>query len=71
MNPTFTFLGKEPTLWTEAVRAVLFMLILLNVINLDEKQTAGIGLAISAVLALVARQSVTSNVSVRSRKKES
>lgn len=68
-GPTFTFLGKEPTLWTEAVRAVLFMLVLLNVLQLTSEQLAGIGLAVSAVLAVLARQSVTSNVNVRARKK--
>lgn len=46
----------EPTLITEAVRQVVLALVLFNVINWNEQQIAGALMALSAVLALFARE---------------
>lgn len=60
---TPTFLGREPVLWTSALRAVLPLLVLFGV-PLTPEQMAGIFLAAEAILAIVVRQSVTANANV-------
>jgi hypothetical protein len=52
-------LNAEPAALAEAVRQVLFALVLLNVIVLDEHQLAAIAAAMSAVLTILVRQRVT------------
>ena len=44
---------NKTALTTNAVTAILAALILLDVIHLTEKQTAGIGLAITATLTML------------------
>jgi hypothetical protein len=50
----------EPALISEAIRQVLLVLVLLGVLQLNDQQTAGIIMAVSAVLALFTRASVVS-----------
>lgn len=52
--------SKEPVVIAGAVRSVLWVLVLLSIVVLDEKQLAGIGLALEVVLGLFARQASTS-----------
>lgn len=51
--------NKEPALVAEAVRAVLLVLVVLGVIQLDEKALAAILVALSAILSLFVRSKVT------------
>ena len=50
----------EPALISEAIRQVLLALVLLGIFQLTDQQTAGIIMAVSAVLALFTRASVVS-----------
>lgn len=50
----------EPALISEAIRQVLLALVLLGVLQLTDQQTAGIIMAVSAILALFTRASVVS-----------
>lgn len=52
-------LTKEPVVIAGAVRSVLFVLVLMSLVVLDEKQLAGIALALEVVLGLFARQAST------------
>jgi hypothetical protein len=58
MNP-LEILNKEPVVIASAVRAVLWALVLLGAITLEEPQLAAIALALEAVLALFTRSRVT------------
>jgi hypothetical protein len=51
---------KEPVVIAGAVRSVLYVLVLVSVVVLDDKQLAGIALGLEVVLGLFARQSSTS-----------
>lgn len=51
---------KEPVAIAGAVRSVLWVLVLLSVVTLDEKALAGIALALEVVLGLFARSQSTS-----------
>lgn len=51
---------KEPVAIAGAVRSVLWVLVLLGVVLLDEKALAGIALALEVVLGLFARAQTTS-----------
>jgi len=51
---------KEPIVIAGAIRSVLFVLVLLSVVVLDDKQLAGIALALEFVLGLFARAGSTS-----------
>jgi hypothetical protein len=55
---------KEPIAIAGAVRSVLFVGVLLGAVVLDEKQLAGIALALELVLGLLARQGVTANANL-------
>ena len=50
---------KEPIVIAGAIRSVLFVLVLLSIVVLDEKQLAGIALAMELVLGLFARSQST------------
>jgi hypothetical protein len=50
---------KEPVAIAGAVRSILFVLVLLSVVVLDEKQLAGIALALELLLGLFVRSQVT------------
>jgi energy-converting hydrogenase Eha subunit A len=54
-------LEKEPAVIAEAVRAVLLVAVVLGVVTLDEKALGAVLLALSAILTLFVRQSVTPN----------
>jgi hypothetical protein len=54
---------KEPAVIAGAVRSVLWVLVLMSVIVLDEKQLAGIALAAEVVLTLFVRQTSTPTAS--------
>jgi len=56
------FIQREPAVVAGAVIAVLQVLVLFNVIQVDEIQLAAINTALIAVLSLFIRQSVTPNV---------
>lgn len=58
-------LDKEPAIIGAAVVAVLNALVLLQVINLEETQIAGINIALVAVLGLFVRQSVYSKATTQ------
>lgn len=62
-----TFLGREPLLWTAAVRAVLWAGVLMEWITLTDVQLGGLMLAVEAVLYLITRTQATPNVSVVER----
>lgn len=64
-----TILGREPVLWTTAIRAVLYAVVLFGV-NLTDAQIVGALVAIEAILALVARSQATPNVSVLERRSD-
>lgn len=51
--------SKEPVAIAEAVRTVLFVAVLLNVLILESAQLAGIALVVSVVLSLFVRSNVT------------
>ena len=51
--------NREPVAIAGAVRSILYVLILMGAIMLDEKQLAGIALALEVVLGLFARGAVT------------
>jgi len=51
---------KEPVAIAGAVRSILWILVLLSVVALDEKQLAGIALGLEVVLGLFARSQTTS-----------
>ena len=63
-----TFLGREPLLWANAVRAVLLLLIGLGVMNLDEVQIALVLAVNEAILHLITRTQTTPNISVVERR---
>jgi hypothetical protein len=50
---------KEPVAIAGAIRSVLYVAVLLSLIALDEKQLAGIALALELALGLFARQNVS------------
>ncbi len=52
-------LSKEPIVIAGAIRSVLFVLVLMSLVVLDEKQLAGIAIALELVLGLFARQAST------------
>ena len=54
---------KEPVVLAGAIRSVLYVLVLLSVVALDDKQLAGIALGLEVVLGLFARQGSTSTTS--------
>lgn len=58
-------LESEPVAIAAAVRAVLYSLVLLGVIVLDEAALAGIALAIELVLSLFLRNAVNTNATVQ------
>lgn len=58
-------LDNEPVAIAAAVRAVLYSLVLLGVIVLDEAALAGIALAIELVLSLFLRNAVNTNATVQ------
>jgi hypothetical protein len=55
---------KEPAVLAGAVRSVLMTLVLMGLLVIDEKQLAGIALALEVVLTVFVRQSSTPNVTV-------
>jgi len=55
---------KEPVAIAGGLRSVLFVAVLLGAVLLDEKQLAGIALALELVLGLFARQSSTGNANL-------
>lgn len=55
-----SILRAEPAAIAEAVRQVLLVLVLLNVVTLSNETLAAIGMAVSAVLTLFVRQTVYS-----------
>jgi hypothetical protein len=55
------FLGREPALWAEAVRQTVLMLMLFGIVNWTEAQMLGFMSALSALLAVAVRQTVTPN----------
>lgn len=59
------FINKQPVAVTAAVRAVLYSLILLGVIQIDEQQLAGIAIALEAVLGLFVWNAVTTKEAPR------
>jgi hypothetical protein len=54
----------EPALISEAIRQVLLVLVLLGALQLNDQQTAGIIMAVSAILALFTRASVVSQTTL-------
>lgn len=58
MNP-LNLLNAEPVAVAAAFRSVLWALVLVGVITLDEPQLAAIAIAIEAVLALFVRSKVS------------
>ncbi|HXJ63275.1 MAG TPA: hypothetical protein VNN79_05935 [Actinomycetota bacterium] len=54
---------KEPVVIAGAIRSILYVLILVGVVVLDDKQLAAIALALEVVLGLFARQGSTSTTS--------
>ena len=54
---------KEPVVIAGAVRSILFVLVLLSVVTLDDKQLAGIALGLELLLGLFARSNTTSTSS--------
>jgi hypothetical protein len=52
---------KEPVVIAGAVRSILFVLVLLSLVTLDEKQLAGIALGLELVLGLFTRANSTSS----------
>lgn len=58
MNP-INFLKAEPVAIAAAFRSVLWALVLIGAIALDQAQLAAIAIAVEAVLALLVRRSVT------------
>ena len=52
---------KEPVVIAGAVRSILYVGILVGLVVLDDKQLAGIALALEVVLGLFARQTSTSS----------
>lgn len=63
---TGLFLGREPVLWMELLRAILPVAVLFG-LPLTDEQTAGLLLAWGAVLAVITRSAVTPNVAVAER----
>ncbi len=51
-------LEKEPVVIAGAVRSILFVGVLMSLVVLDEKQLAGIALALELALGLFVRRSV-------------
>jgi hypothetical protein len=51
---------KEPVVIAGAIRSVLYVLVLMSVVVLDDKQLAGIALGLEVLLGLFARQGSTS-----------
>lgn len=60
----FAIFEKEPAVIAGAVRVILMVLILANVLLWDEKLLAGVALALEVGLTLFVRNSVTPNVNV-------
>lgn len=52
---------KEPVVIAGAVRSILWVLVLMGAVVLDEKQLAGIALGLELLLGLFARQTSTSS----------
>lgn len=63
---TGLFLGREPVLWMELVKAILPVAVLFG-LPLTAEQTAGLLLVWGAILALITRSAVTPNVAVAER----
>lgn len=61
-----TLLGREPVLWTTAIRAVILASVLFG-LDLSEEQILGTMFAVEAVLALVTRSQATPNAAVVER----
>ena len=55
--------NKEPAVIAEAIRAILFVLVLAGLLNLGEELLAGIALVVSLVLSLFVRQASTPTAS--------
>jgi hypothetical protein len=51
---------KEPVVIAGAIRSVLYVLVLISVVALDDKQLAAIALGLEVLLGLFARQGSTS-----------
>ena len=66
MKENGLFLGREPVLWLEALRAILPVAVLFG-LPLSADQTAGLLLAWGAILALITRSAVTPNGAVVER----
>ena len=62
-----TFLGREPLLWTAAIRSSLWALVIMEVITLTDVQLGSVMLALEAILYLLTRTQATPNVSVVER----
>lgn len=60
----FAIFEKEPAVIAGAVRVILMVLILADVLLWDEKLLAGVALALEVGLTLFVRNSVTPNVNV-------
>jgi len=58
-------LDNEPVAIAGAIRAVLYSLVLLGAIHVDESALAGIALAIELVLSLFLRSAVNTNATVK------
>jgi hypothetical protein len=56
---TLTFLGREPVLWTTAIRSVILAVMVFGVVEVSIEQLGAVMIAVEAVLALVTRQSVS------------
>lgn len=54
------FLGREPALWTAAIRAIILLAVLFG-LKWTPEQIAGTMLVVEALLALYTRQTVTPN----------
>ncbi len=55
-------LQKQPVAIAASLRSILYVLVLMQIIQIDAEQLAGIALAAEAVLGLFAYASVTPNV---------
>jgi hypothetical protein len=51
--------SKEPAVIAEAIRAILFVLVLAGLVNVGEELLAGIALVVSLILSLFVYQSST------------
>src|SRR5690606_30893383 len=62
-----TFLGRQPLLWTAAIRSSLWALVITEVINLTDVQLGAVMFALAAILYLLSRTVATPNVAVVER----